>query len=194
MSRHRLEEMQRSSGDTAAVLSRDELSQRYSLPVFTVSSSDFMKLAGIRTTDGAAQVWEDVEGTEIPELRRYIHSNTMARRKTLVRKQASYGHPSALVPQRESLCTPSDAFGRRADDSDVVIPLVGVVIYRHHTRLFEQPDWSENCDMIILLSPSLISSNDHVCGHRSTRSFTSARQSWDISRRQTARQILTRRQ
>lgn len=87
--------MQRSSsssgGDTAAVLSRDELSQRYSLPVFTVSSSDFMKLAGIRTTDGAAQVWEDVEGTEIPELRRYIHSNTMARRKTLVRKQASYG-------------------------------------------------------------------------------------------------------
>ena len=79
--------MQRSSGDSVEVLGRDELSRRYSLPVFTVSSSDFMKLAGIRTADGAAQVWEDVEGTEIPALRRYIHSSTMVRRKMLVRKQ-----------------------------------------------------------------------------------------------------------
>ena len=79
--------MQRSSGDASEALSRDELTRKYSLPVFTVSSSDFMKLSGIRTTDGEAQVWSDIEGTEIPALRRFIHSNTMARRKMLVRKQ-----------------------------------------------------------------------------------------------------------
>ena len=39
----------------------------------------------------ALQVWEDLEGTEIPALRRFIHSNTMARRKILVRKQVRGG-------------------------------------------------------------------------------------------------------
>ena len=41
-----------------------------------------------RLTDpGTLQVWDDVEGTEIPALRRFIHANTMARRKVLVRRQ-----------------------------------------------------------------------------------------------------------
>ncbi len=51
---HTQQVLQRSAGDES--MSRDELAERYQLPVFTVSSTDYMKLAGIQATDGEPQV------------------------------------------------------------------------------------------------------------------------------------------
>ena len=67
-----------------------ELRNKYSLPIFTVSSMDFQKLAGLRDTqlDGPAIVWDNVEDTGILALRRHIHKSSMNARRRIVRTQA----------------------------------------------------------------------------------------------------------
>ena len=57
-----------------------ELCERYRLPVFCVSAVDFQKLSGSRLSDGAPNVWEDVEDTEIPSLQRFFHENVLQKR------------------------------------------------------------------------------------------------------------------
>ena len=42
--------------------------QEVELPVFTVSSREFLKLAGILRSEGEAQTFTNVEDTEIPRL------------------------------------------------------------------------------------------------------------------------------
>jgi hypothetical protein len=81
-----LYEMMCASGDHSRT--RAQLAATYSLPVFCVSSVDYMKLAGIKKVqDGPPKVWSEVEGTEIPALTRHINQQTLARRKIIVRQQ-----------------------------------------------------------------------------------------------------------
>ena len=58
-----LMEMQRMSGDTSS--SEEDIRAKFSLPVLTISSVNFQKLTGARTSDGAANVWASVEDTEV---------------------------------------------------------------------------------------------------------------------------------
>jgi len=67
--------------------SRAELAARFQLPVYTISATDFQKLAGIRLQDGPPQVWGDISGTEIPALRQMVHTQTLDRRRANIRKQ-----------------------------------------------------------------------------------------------------------
>jgi len=69
---------------------RDELARKYRLPIFTVSSTDYQKLVGIRDVDldGPPQAWSAIESTEIPALRRHVHKSSLGQRKRLVRRQA----------------------------------------------------------------------------------------------------------
>ena len=60
----------------------------YDLPVFTVSSMDYQKLAGVRdvTLDGPSRCFSAVNETEIPHLRRFVHRITLqARQKNIKR-------------------------------------------------------------------------------------------------------------
>ena len=72
-----LREMAEQAGDTSFDGSK------FALPVFTVSSLEYQKLAGLRPSDGEAQVWSDVEQTMVPSLVRHVQRAALTRRKVL---------------------------------------------------------------------------------------------------------------
>ena len=72
-----LEEMAQHAKDKG---SGAELRERYKLPVFCVSAVDYQKLSGARLYDGAPNVWDDAEDTEIPSLQRFLHENVLRKR------------------------------------------------------------------------------------------------------------------
>ena len=65
---------------------RAALEARFRLPVFTLSATDFQKLSGLRPLDGES-LWGDVEGTEVPALRRFVYEAAVRRRKATIQKQ-----------------------------------------------------------------------------------------------------------
>ncbi|XP_067852598.1 uncharacterized protein [Heptranchias perlo] len=50
------------------------------LPVFTVSSTEYLKLQGKLLRDGPPQVFSSIKDTEIPTVQRFVHQITLARR------------------------------------------------------------------------------------------------------------------
>ena len=61
-------------------VSSAELRQRYRLPIFCCSAVDFQKLSGARLYDGAPNVWDDAEDTQIPSLQRFFHECVLKKR------------------------------------------------------------------------------------------------------------------
>jgi len=80
-----LAEMAAAAGDR---VDRDELRQKYSLPVFTVSAVDYQILTGARTADGEPAVWSEPERTEMPALQRFVREATLRRRTLIVTRHA----------------------------------------------------------------------------------------------------------
>eukprot|EP01051_Picozoa_sp_SAG22_P013016 SAG22_NODE_1412_length_4477_cov_8.593878_4_plen_262_part_00 len=69
-----LEEMAKlAGGDQAVAVDRAGYEARFSMPVFCVSSFEHQKLSGVRKHDGPAEVWQTMEDTQIPGLRRHVH-------------------------------------------------------------------------------------------------------------------------
>lgn len=69
-------------------VSREELESRYRLPVFTVSSVDFQKLAGFRSLEDGPGLWADPVGTEIPLIVKHLHDQAILRRAVAVKEQS----------------------------------------------------------------------------------------------------------
>ncbi|XP_035679869.1 uncharacterized protein LOC118418142 [Branchiostoma floridae] len=57
------------------------------LRVFTVSSTEYLKLTNKLTRDGPAQVFSNVNDTQIPALREFVHEMTNVRRQSGTEKQ-----------------------------------------------------------------------------------------------------------
>ena len=53
-----------------------QASDQIDLPVFTVSSYEYLKLCGRLTRDGPTQTFSELEDTEIPNLQKFVHSLT----------------------------------------------------------------------------------------------------------------------
>ena len=53
-----------------------QTSDQIDLPVFTVSSYEYLKLCGRLTRDGPTQTFSELEDTEIPNLQKFVHSLT----------------------------------------------------------------------------------------------------------------------
>jgi hypothetical protein len=71
-------EMQQQAGGGQLV--RSENQADFDLPVFTVSSTDFLKLSGKLKKDGPPSAFSNPEDTELPALQRYVHELTHVKR------------------------------------------------------------------------------------------------------------------
>ncbi|XP_072110383.1 uncharacterized protein [Mobula birostris] len=64
------------------------------LPVFTVSSTEYLKLRDKLQRDGPPRVFHNIEDTEIPAVQRFVHRITLARRalgtEVVIRKLATF--------------------------------------------------------------------------------------------------------
>ncbi|XP_055521346.1 uncharacterized protein LOC129715492 [Leucoraja erinacea] len=64
------------------------------LPVFTVSSTEYLKLRDMLQRDGPPRVFHNIEDTEIPAVQRFVHRTTLARQalgtEVVVRDLASF--------------------------------------------------------------------------------------------------------
>jgi len=83
---------QNNDGDKMVEENDDE--DTISLPVFTVSAIEYLKLSGKLIRDGPPQTFDDIEDTEIPKLRKFVHTLTEQTRrdsaKTLIKALVSF--------------------------------------------------------------------------------------------------------
>lgn len=111
-----LEEMARHGGKAAETSA--ELRSRYQLPVFCVSAVDFQKLNGSRLYDGAPNVWDDIEDTQIPSVQRFLHELVL--KKRFDRAHASVTALVNFCDSIESFLAPdSEAQGASVDKAAV---------------------------------------------------------------------------
>ncbi|XP_038652404.1 uncharacterized protein LOC119965715 [Scyliorhinus canicula] len=90
------------TGGPEPVLSRDG-----QLHVFTVSSTEYLKLRDKLLRDGPPQVFSSIEDTEIPAVQRFVHQITLARRalatEMVIRKVATLiSHVVAYLTNRRA--------------------------------------------------------------------------------------------
>ncbi|GCB80329.1 hypothetical protein scyTo_0017148, partial [Scyliorhinus torazame] len=90
------------TGVPEPVLSRDG-----QLHVFTVSSTEYLKLRDKLLRDGPPQVFSSIEDTEIPAVQRFVHQITLARRalatEMVIRKVATFiSHVVAYLTNRRA--------------------------------------------------------------------------------------------
>ncbi|KAI8519739.1 hypothetical protein Bbelb_029960 [Branchiostoma belcheri] len=85
---------QNGGGEEEGVEDQDEEDIARGLRVFTVSSTEYLKLTNKLTRDGPAQVFSSVQDTQIPALREFVHEMTNVRRQSgtekLIRSLGSF--------------------------------------------------------------------------------------------------------
>ncbi|XP_060681232.1 uncharacterized protein LOC132815894 isoform X2 [Hemiscyllium ocellatum] len=119
------------------------------LPVFTVSSTEYLKLQDKLLRDGPAQVFNNIEDTEIPAVQRFVHQITLSRR--VVATEMVIRRVATFVSQVVTYLT-----NRRAQDASYQAQVRGTVreCLFHVKELFQ--NIAEDCNRQVGSSFSLI--------------------------------------
>ncbi|XP_041039192.1 uncharacterized protein LOC121275693 isoform X2 [Carcharodon carcharias] len=143
------------------------------LHVFTVSSTEYLKLCDKLLRDGPPQVFSSIEDTEIPAVQRFVHQITLARRalstEVVIRKVATFvSHVVAYLTNR------------RAQDASYQAQVRGTVqaCLSHVEEFFHQT--AEDCKREIGNSFSLIETQLNVGKRLAMRDSESSVLRWGL--------------